>query len=898
MAATKNGGKSKNTKKGKGKGKAQSSSTSVPAGGSSANATVSAPVPAPAAAPASTANGGDKNKVEEGGTKKWDGTGELKCLPFKPFIFNTNFVPPSPKKLAKGTSPFSKMHLHSSRKRKMRRSASTGKKTKGGRHVVIKAGIATISKKGGKKANGNAPRASIVGPIAGTSGTCMRLSISDPLAQTVAGGWVPSIDACPPRRPPKTTPRLYAQNQQAPIAEETRKLEAEAAKNKRKLKKAKSASRGRSNEVLTIAPLVLRSPTFRGRPVQRVQTMMHRHIVGGEFEQAWRRIWSHSAELVTQDAYAMTPLDYAITFDAPQELLEAMLRAQCPLGTDAYTIQHPVLNKNGRTQSIKSVSHPVSDQDAILPYLYNDLGQMTIHRAFRNNCPIRLQKMLLHYNPELAICELLTPNLIKRLDREREAADDGEYNTLTFWSRSASKTFVDRTDPKQWKAFASSGPRCSRIHVRTANEVTSNLFDLAWNSKLERAVVGRKVFLDENMDAAEKCNDENLADGDRIAIGLMWGRFNALLKATYEAYFGPKALYQGGGLKRKPVIEIELFPELAPNVSSPSHAVDTPKVQDLALQRELQQNETTPMAKATGGPATEARAASASAVSTSASTPTAEKMPQQEAEKTPGPPSRPTIEPFERPEMPPPPHILSGSVVPEPVAFVHNAKISDEMVVAPSHPALVTALLHHNVALEVITFILRVFPEQCTTKDPQSGLYPIHVVAKGLCPPFRWGWKLSNVKDTSKDDTKLPKVQQVWKERERSTALIPLLLKACPESANLRDSCGRLPVHYALECGHRYFRGTDQALLGDEENHSSANNWDTYSKGYYDTGLKELLDASPSVHVNPDPKTGLYPFMLAATSPGNNIPDLTTVYELLRSSPDSVQSGIAEQASK
>ena len=341
-------------------------------------------------------------------------------------------------------------------------------------------------------------------------------------------------------------------------------------------------------------------------------------------------------------------------------------------------------------------------------------------------------------------------------------------------------------------------------------------------------------------------------------------------------------------------MEIELFPELAPNVPPPSQAIDTPKVQGLAVQRKLHQSETTPMAKTTAGPAAAARAASASAASASSSTPTVAKIPQKVAEMTPEPPSGPTIEPFERPEMPPPPHVLSGSTVPEPVPFVHNAKILDEMVVAPTHPALVTALLHHNVALEVITFILRLFPEQCTTKDPHSGLYPIHVVAKGLCPPFRWGWKLPKAKCTSKNDSKLTKAQHVRKERERSTALIPLLLKACPESANLRDSCGRLPVHYALECGHRYFRGTDQPLLENQENHSNGKKEIALSKGYYDTGLKELLDASPSIHVNPDPKTGLYPFMLAATSPGNHIADLTTVYELLRSSPDSVQSGITK----
>jgi hypothetical protein len=815
----------------KGKGKKQRAVALVPA---SSN-------PTRTFAPA-VANGGDDKKVEGTGTKKWNGIGELKCLPFKPFIFSANFVPPPPpKKLAKGTSPFSKGHLHSSRRR--RGLAKTDKKTKGGRRVM-KAGIATISKKGGKKTDGNRPKTisvgkavSIVGPIAGTSGSCMRVSIFDPSANTIASGEVPGTDTCPPSRPPKTVPRLYAQNLQAPIAEEARKLEAEAAKKKRKLKKAKSASRGRSEEVLTIAPLVLRSPTVRGRPRQRVQTMMHRHIVGGDFEQAWRRIWSHSAELVTQDSHAMTPCDYAITFDAPQELLEAMLRAQCPLGTDAYTVQHPVFNKNGRTQSIESVLHPASDQDTTLPYLYNDLGQLTIHRAFRNNCAIRLQKMLLHYNPELAICEVLTAGFIKRLDRQREFAEDGEYSTLTFWSRSASTTFVDRTDPKHWKANASSGPRCSRKHVRSANEITSNLFDLAWNSKLERAVMGRRVFLDERMDTAEKCNDKNLADGDRIAIGLMWSRFSVLLKTTYDTYFGPNALYQYGELKRKPVSEIELFPDLAPNVDVYS-----------------------PMAK-----------------------------------KTPGPNLESEIKPFERPDMPPPPHVLSsGSIVPEPVPFVYNPQPPDEMVVAPSHPALVTALLHHDIALEVIIFILRLFPEQCKVQDPNSGLFPIHVVAKGLCPPFRWAWKLPTSKDKGDDSNiKLTKANHIRNERARSTPLIPLLLKACPESADLRDSCGRLPVHYALECGHRYLRAVHKDLSsGEQEKDSDESKEDNTSKGYYDTGLKELLDASPSVHVHPDPKTGLYPFMLAASSPGNNLADLTTVYELLRSNPDPVQSGI------
>jgi len=262
----------------------------------------------------------------------------------------------------------------------------------------------------------------------------------------------------------------------------------------------------------------------------------------------------------------------------------------------------------------------------------------------------------------------------------------------------------------------------------------------------------------------------------------------------------------------------------------------------------------------------------------------------------------PEIESFERPEMPPPPHASSGCAVPEPVPLIHNPKPTDEIVVAPSHPALVTALLHHDVALEVITFILRLFPEQCKTKDPHSvpeqcktkdphsGLYPIHVVAKGLCPPFRWGWKFPASKDNENEDsTKPTKVKNVRKERTRSTALIPLLLKVCPESANLRDSTGRLPAHYALERGHRYLRDADKKSSSGQEKGSNVKKQDT-ARGYYDTGLKDLLDGSPSVHVAPDPKTGLYPFMLAATSPSNTVADLTTVYELLRSSP----SGIAK----
>ena len=826
------------------------------------------PVGATAAVTATTntrttaSNGSGKEKIEES-RRNWDGK-PLKTLPFKPFIFSTKFVPPTPMTLVKGTSPFSKAHLHSSRRRKRSAAANAGKTTA----------------KGGDGSNNaaslwEAKTASIIGPVPGTSGACMQLSILDSSAETIAKGYVPSTESCPPLRPPKGVPRLYAQNAQAPIAEEAVKLEKEAAKTKRKLKKANSASRGRSDEVLTIAPLVLRPPTYRGRPLQRVQTMMHRYIVGGDFEHAWRRIWSHSAELVVQDAEGMTPCDYAITFDAPQELLEAMLRAQLPLNTDVYTVQHPVFNKDDRTQTIKSVLHPETDKDTVSPYLYNDLGQMPIHRAFRNNYAVRNQKMLLHYNPEIAICELLTQGLIKRIDRERKTVGEGEYTTLTFWSRAAASAFVDRTDPRYWNANASSGPRCSRKHVRNAKEVTSNLFDLAWNCKLERAVTGRKVFLDEAINTAEKCNDvKNMVEGDRIAIGLMWSRFSLLLKTTYETYFGPNALYQNGELKTKTVVE--LFPELAPNVSVPSSrlASTPPEKRELAVQKKLNEEENGPAAKVAN--CTSSEAASISALEPSLKDETPQKMLKVDPDAE--------IESFERPEMPPPPHVSSGSsTVPEPVPLTHNPKLTEETVVAPSHPALVTALLYHDVALEVITFILRLFPEQCKTKDVRSGLYPIHVVAKGLCPPFRWGWKLPASKDNDSDENgaKTSKAKHaVRKERDRSTALIPLLLKACPESANLRDSTGRIPAHYALERGHRYLRDATKQHT---------------ARGYYDTGLKDLIDASPSVHVTPDPKTGLYPFMLAATSPNNAVADLTTVYELLRSSPDSVSSGITKR---
>ena len=467
-----------------------------------------------------------------------------------------------------------------------------------------------------------------------------------------------------------------------------------------------------------------------------------------------------------------------------------MLRAQCPLNTDVYTVQHPVFNKDSRTQTIESILHPETDKDTVSPYLYNDLGQMPIHRAFRNNYAVRNQKMLLHYNPEIAICDMLTQGLIKRIDKERESVGEGEYTTLTFWSRAAASAFVDRTDPRHWNANASSGPRCSRKHVRNANEVTSNLFDLAWNCNLERAVTGRKVFLDETKNTAEKYNDEkNMVEGDRIAIGLMWSRFSLLLKTTYETYFGPNALYQNGELKTKPVIK--LFPELAPKVSVPSSLLAiTPVKQELAVQRKLNEDENGPAAKV------------ANCTSTEAPPPTSTMAPSPKDEtpkKTPMVDLDAEIESFERPEMPPPPHASSGSsTVPEPVALTHNPKLIEEKVVAPSHPALVTALLHHDVALEVIIFILRLFPEQCKTKDIRSGLYPIHVVAKGLCPPFRWGWKLPASKD-NEDGTKTSKAKHaVRKERDRSTALIPLLLKSCPESANLRDSSGRLPAHVSI----------------------------------------------------------------------------------------------------
>jgi len=97
--------------------------------------------------------------------------------------------------------------------------------------------------------------------------------------------------------------------------------------------------------------------------------------------------------------------------------------------------------------------------------------------------------------------------------------------------------------------------------------------------------------------------------------------------------------------------------------------------------------------------------------------------------------------------------------------------------------------------------------------------------------------------------------------------VIQLLLKQSKEAARIPDRRGRLPLHIAAEAGRDLFR-----------------------KG----GIKDIIFAEPRALETRDPKTGMYPFMIAATASDRSGCDcgkegcccaIDAIYFLLRESP-------------
>lgn len=113
-------------------------------------------------------------------------------------------------------------------------------------------------------------------------------------------------------------------------------------------------------------------------------------------------------------------------------------------------------------------------------------------------------------------------------------------------------------------------------------------------------------------------------------------------------------------------------------------------------------------------------------------------------------------------------------------------------------------------------------------------------------------------------------IEQAKKDEEfpdnplNEPSVIDMLLGAAPTLAKIKDPSGRLPLHAAIASG----------------------------KGYQQ-GVQGLIEAYPEAMEIPDPKTNLYPFMLAATA-GEGSKNVSTIYELMRLGPELAKMALSE----
>ena len=103
-------------------------------------------------------------------------------------------------------------------------------------------------------------------------------------------------------------------------------------------------------------------------------------------------------------------------------------------------------------------------------------------------------------------------------------------------------------------------------------------------------------------------------------------------------------------------------------------------------------------------------------------------------------------------------------------------------------------------------------------------------------------------------------------QEENNLSVLQIFLAAEPKAASIVDSEGKLPLTYAIENGIRW-----------------------------EEGLEDLLWAFPQALYLQDPKTSLYPFMLAGASKDSSV---ETIYSLLRAFPVLVQTGIQNHCCK
>lgn len=160
---------------------------------------------------------------------------------------------------------------------------------------------------------------------------------------------------------------------------------------------------------------------------------------------------------------------------------------------------------------------------------------------------------------------------------------------------------------------------------------------------------------------------------------------------------------------------------------------------------------------------------------------------------------------------------------------------------------------------------------QAATGEDIVTEFPLHAIASCACPPSFLRFAIEVCRDdlsVTDDKGRLPLHVVAARKSfapEIDQKSIETLLKAYPEAVSTPDADGRLPINLAIVAGKSWKEG-----------------------------IEILMDAAPTVLSQPDSKSHLYPFMLAATRCAEDYEDdyglrdtqcVTNVFSLLREYP-------------
>jgi hypothetical protein len=177
--------------------------------------------------------------------------------------------------------------------------------------------------------------------------------------------------------------------------------------------------------------------------------------------------------------------------------------------------------------------------------------------------------------------------------------------------------------------------------------------------------------------------------------------------------------------------------------------------------------------------------------------------------------------------------------------------------------------------LPLLMLAIRAFPNQIREPDEHSGNgnLPLHMVASWGIPPSRRE-EQEDARAPARYVASLDPIAQRTK-----TMVVSELLTEYPDAARVRNKRGKTPLALLVEAGGTWFHG----------------------------GVRRMVRAYPEALNIRDRKTGLMPFMAAATAcrgsnvrPGSysDLKGLTTIFELLRNEPRAVRPSVRSRKKK